>query len=208
VKIRRIALVLVPLVALLAAGAARAQDFDSGMAAYRTGDYGTAWSVWEALAEQGNTDAQNGLALMLENGQGVDQSTEKAFEWYLKAAEAGDAHAQFMVATLYGRGAIPVPDRMERLRWYYKAAKQGHFAARVVLSMSLHEGKGTPKDNILAYFWAQRAAEEADEATMPEVDRLIETIFAEMSPEEIQEADRRLAQARNEAWRSCLTDDE
>jgi TPR repeat protein len=194
--------------ALLTGAVATASEFDVGMEAYRDGDYQTAWKLWQPLAEQGSTDAQYGLAIMLEKGQGTEKNPLEAFDWYLRAAEAGDANAQFMVAVYYSRGVVEAPTRMERLHWYYKAAKQGHTAARIFLAQTIYEGNGTPKDNILAYFWAQRATENVDAATLAQLQPMIEQIQAEMTPEEVQEAERRLDAARNEAWRSCITDDE
>ncbi|MBQ2481415.1 MAG: SEL1-like repeat protein, partial [Treponema sp.] len=45
-------------------------------------------------AEQGYADAQYNLGVMYDCGRGVEQDYEKAFEWYTKAAEQGNAYAQ------------------------------------------------------------------------------------------------------------------
>jgi len=44
-------------------------------------------------AENGNIKAQFNLALLYENGEGIEQNLEKALYWYQKAAENGDAKA-------------------------------------------------------------------------------------------------------------------
>ena len=45
--------------------------FDEGLAAYERGDYETAYHEFRPLAEQGDAEAQNGLGVMYDTGQGV-----------------------------------------------------------------------------------------------------------------------------------------
>ena len=45
------------------AGVSWSQDFQKGLAAYESGDYATAIREWTPLAEQGDADAQVGLAV-------------------------------------------------------------------------------------------------------------------------------------------------
>ncbi len=52
--------------------------------------------VW---AMQGYANAQYNLGLMYDNGQGVVQDYAEAVRWFRKAAEQGDAKAQFNVGT-------------------------------------------------------------------------------------------------------------
>ncbi|WP_353162561.1 tetratricopeptide repeat protein [Acinetobacter guillouiae] len=53
------------------------------------------------LANQGEIDAQNDLGWMYENGQGVVQNYEKAFECYSKAAAQDCAVAQANLGMMY-----------------------------------------------------------------------------------------------------------
>ena len=48
-----------------------------------------------AMAEQGNASAQSNLGFMYANGEGVPEDDATAVMWYTKAAEQGDAEAQF-----------------------------------------------------------------------------------------------------------------
>lgn len=48
-----------------------AQDFDAAMAAYKAGEYSTAWREMYKLAEQGDGAAQLNLGNMFAEGQGV-----------------------------------------------------------------------------------------------------------------------------------------
>ncbi|MDR2870613.1 MAG: sel1 repeat family protein, partial [Deferribacteraceae bacterium] len=45
-------------------------------------------------AEHGHVAAQNNIAYLLENGEGVDKNEAEAVKWYRKAAEQGDENAR------------------------------------------------------------------------------------------------------------------
>lgn len=49
-------------------------------------DYANAIIWFRKSAEQGQTDAQSELGLMLENGRGTSKNVEEAADWYLKSA--------------------------------------------------------------------------------------------------------------------------
>ena len=77
------------------------------------------------LAEQGNTTAQNSLAMMYWDGEDVEQSYEKALGWYTKAAKNGDANAQNNLAIAYYNGHGVERSYAKAVEWYMKAAEQG-----------------------------------------------------------------------------------
>ncbi len=52
--------------------------FDEGVAAYKRGDYATAFREWRPLAEQGKTRAQTKIGFMYYDGQGVPQDYGEA----------------------------------------------------------------------------------------------------------------------------------
>lgn len=55
-------------------------------------------------AQPNNVQAAYHLAAMSERGISVTQNDQKAFQWYLKAAELGHAKAQYKVANAYHIG--------------------------------------------------------------------------------------------------------
>jgi hypothetical protein len=90
------------LLLLLSSTEGRSADFQKGLDAYKSGDYGTAMSEWEPLAkdlvfnplgEEGNARPQWGLGLMYENGHGVTQNYKTAVKWYKLSASQGYAPA-------------------------------------------------------------------------------------------------------------------
>ena len=48
--------------------------------------------------------SQNSLGWMYENGQGVEKDLEEAVKWYRKAADQGNAYAQYNVGVVYYKG--------------------------------------------------------------------------------------------------------
>ena len=69
----------------------------------------------------------------------------EAARWFRKAAEQGDAGAQFNLGVTYDRGKGVPQDYAEALRWYLKAAGQGHARAQFNVGVMYENGKERPK---------------------------------------------------------------
>jgi hypothetical protein len=145
--------------ALWAVAPVRAADYDTGLGAYASGDYTAALKEWRPLAEQGNADAQFGLAEMYDQGRGVSVDHELAASWYQKAAEQGNARAQTKLGTMFATGqGVPV-DLSTAVVWWTKAAEQGSPAAQMRLAEAYREGQGVSRDLTAAEVWYGRAAQ-------------------------------------------------
>lgn len=77
-------------------------------------------------AKAGNAEAQLYVALSYEDGDGVEQDSNKAFQWFLKSANGGNADAQYFLAGKYHDGDCVEQDYDQAFEWYKKAAEQGH----------------------------------------------------------------------------------
>ena len=108
------------------AGAALAQDFQKGFAAYNAGDYATALKEWRPLAEQGDSAAQYNLAVKYDNGKAVLQDYAEAVKWYRLPAEQGNASAQNNIGVRYENGEGVLQDNVRAHMWYNIAAANGH----------------------------------------------------------------------------------
>ena len=62
---------------------------------------------------------------MYANGQGIPKDEYEAVKWFRKAAEQGDATAQFNLGIMYYNGQGVTQDDSEAVRWLRKAAEQG-----------------------------------------------------------------------------------
>ena len=113
------------LLLLLSSTEGRSADFQKGLDAYKSGDYGTAMSEWEPLAkdlvfnplgEEGNARPQWGLGMMYENGHGVTQNYKTAVKWYKLSASQGYAPALTNLKRLQKKIAAEAERKVEEVR--------------------------------------------------------------------------------------------
>lgn len=64
-----------------------ANDLSIAMEALEKGDFKTAVEHFKIAAEQGDPIAQQNLAVMYNNGYGVEKNTELAAQWFERAGE-------------------------------------------------------------------------------------------------------------------------
>ena len=83
-----------------------------------------------------------------------------ALYWCTKAAEKGDARAQFALAGLYERGIGTPANQPEAIRWYQTAARNGHPEAQFKVGLMYGRGEGLPQDKNEATRWYKKAAEQ------------------------------------------------
>ena len=115
------------------------------------------------LANEGDACAQNNLGLMYQNGRGVEQSDEKAVEWYLKAAEQGFARAQNNLGVMYASGTGVKRSYEKAVEWFLKAAEQGFARAQNNLGVMYEYGDGVEQSYEKAVEWYLKAAEQGDD---------------------------------------------
>lgn len=136
--------------------------FDEGVAAADKGDFKTAMSEWQPLAEQGYASAQFNLGLMYDKGEGVVQDYKAAVAWHRKAAEQGHVNAQYNLGVMYGNGRGVPQDYKAAVAWYRKAAEQGDASSQFNLGFMYGNGRGVPQDDKEAYAWSSVAAASGD----------------------------------------------
>jgi TPR repeat protein len=134
-------------------------QFASGLKAFNAKDYATAQRSWQAAAQAGNADAENGLGWLYAGGLGVPQNQEEAVKWYQRAAARGHGGAQLNLGRhyFYGHG-VPQNDA-EAARLFSQAAERGYVEAQNNLARMYKEGRGVPPRPDLAANWMKRAAE-------------------------------------------------
>ncbi|WP_291355304.1 MULTISPECIES: tetratricopeptide repeat protein [unclassified Acinetobacter] len=80
----------------------------------------------------------------------------------IKSAKAGQAAAQFYLATKYQQGKDIQKDDQQAFSWYKAAADQGLTAAQLNVGRMLADGIGTKKDETLARKYFEKAASHGD----------------------------------------------
>lgn len=131
----------------------------------------TTFSKWEKQARRGDALAQDVVGMAYKYGEVTPQNHALSLTWFRKAAEQGDADAQFNLGRIYGKAtgriygkqrAAPRND-VTAAYWYRKAAEQNYAPAQFNLAQMYAEGSPAfPRDVAHAYFWLQRASAGGD----------------------------------------------
>src|SRR4051812_1732326 len=102
-------------------------DAAAGSAAFEKGDYVRAMAEWASAAERSDPDAEFGLGMLYERGDGaVRQSYKEADRWYQKAAEHDHVGAQYRLALIWSAGSEGFPaDPAEAYKWILLASERG-----------------------------------------------------------------------------------
>lgn len=170
---------------LLVSAAVWSADFDTGQEAYNSGDYQTALTEWQALAEEGHANAQFGMGTLYANGFGVPFDNEQARNWYQLAAEQGHAEAQCNLGVMHANGwGVPLSDEAA-FEWYSLAAEQGVIRAQISLAKMYSRSFGATQDKVQGYKWYTVAMELGDSGARFKRDSLRK----KMSADEIAESD-------------------
>ena len=123
-----------------------ADAISDGNKAYDNGDYDTARSLWQPLAEQGNAEAQNLMGNIYRRGRGVPRDYRIAASWFRKSAKQNNAQAQFNLAGMYRAGKGVPKDPKEAAHWFLEAARNGYDKAQFSIGLMYENGWGVDKD--------------------------------------------------------------
>lgn len=83
---------------------------------------------------------------------------KRALELYEKAAEEGDAGAQYLYAWMCFEGEGTEQDKKKALYWFEKAAARGYVDAQFNCGVMYYKGEGTEQDKKKALYWYEKAA--------------------------------------------------
>ena len=119
-------------------------------------------AVFEA-AQAGEPDAQCDLGARYAVGDGVAQDAAQSLACYTRAAQQGNANAQWNAAVMHaqGQGGAKV-DEEQAFMWCEKAADQGFAAAQATLGLMYSTGQGAEKDLDKALALLELAAVQGD----------------------------------------------
>ncbi|MDD9893111.1 MAG: tetratricopeptide repeat protein, partial [Gammaproteobacteria bacterium] len=137
---------------------AQANNLETAMRAYETGDALTAAILLKPEAEQGVKEAQLALGYLYYAGRGVDQNLALAARWFNSAAENGEPAAMYNLAWLYETGEGVQANSAKRADWLRRAADAGFPLAQYELAQRL-DFSADKADRLAAVEWYEKAAE-------------------------------------------------
>lgn len=127
------------------------------------GDYSGAKHYYELSASKGNVVSCYNLACCYNRGKGMEVDKDKAFRWFMAAAEAGDSDAQFQVGNFYFEGIGSVKeDNAKAAYWLQKSADQGNECAYPQLAMCYCNGWGVELDAAYGFYLYTEAEKHLD----------------------------------------------
>lgn len=127
-------------------------------------DYQRAIDCYHKAAVQGHAMAQCQLGLMYREGQGTAKNEKKAFEWFMKAANATQncPRGKFYVGRCYHYGHGVQKDLKEAVRWYTIGAKEGDSYSQVNLGNCYEWGDGVEINYDTAVYWYELSAKQGE----------------------------------------------
>jgi TPR repeat protein len=152
-----------------------AGPLEDGIAAYNAKNFDKAVELLQPLAEKSNNpQAQEKIGRLYHRGKGLPKDAGKAAEWYLKAAEQGDAPAAARLGSMFWIGEGVPRDPNQAVKWYVLGASKGNPLAQVGIGYMSMEGIGTPVDFKAAAGWFNKATEQGDASAMLALGTLFE----------------------------------
>lgn len=117
----------------------------------------------EGADEQGVAQAQFGLGVMYNRGEGVEQDYKSAVSWYEKAALKGNVEAMNNLANCYNNGQGVEENLPEAFKWWLKAAQERYEPCYIIIADIYYQGiYGVKKNFKEAAFWYEKAAKSGD----------------------------------------------
>lgn len=120
-------------------------------------DLEVAVSLLTRAAEREHRGAQRELAQLYLSSRLHDPRL--SHQWLMRAAQAGDARAQRLLAVRYATGSGLIKNADEAFRWFVKAAEQGDAPSEYQVGMAYRQGTGVAADLTSYREWMERAAD-------------------------------------------------
>jgi len=137
-----------------------------------------------------------------DRGQGVTQDFGQAMTWYRKAAEAGNAPAEFAIGVMIMIGRGVAKDEKGAVDWFRRAAEHGLPEGQVQLAddqLSGLAGADGKPDKVEAMKWLLLGAD-----AMPDpLSKQVAVSTRDSLAGQLSQAERDEAEARAEAWRKA-----
>ncbi|AHG22774.1 hypothetical protein Z042_12465 [Chania multitudinisentens RB-25] len=135
---------------------------------YQTGEgYGfnpyEAARQFHAAAELGHTHSAFAYAVVLYNGEDIEQNNQQAVYWFKRAADDGHMEAKNWFAYCLYQGLGIEQDQQAAVQLCLPLAEQGQMKAQYILGEAYESGSsGLPEDRLLSLKWYMEAAKQGD----------------------------------------------
>jgi hypothetical protein len=129
-----------------------------------------------------------------DSGRGVPKDRSQAAAWYRRAAEQGDAKAQFNLGLMYRYGSGYSPGLKRWVEAFGPAPGHAGETAPGSPAARYNPGSKIPKDHIEAHKWMSLAAARATGGDQKRFADARDSLAEVMTPEQIAEAQKRASE--------------
>ncbi len=112
-------------------------------------------------ASQGDVEAVNSVDQAIKS-EPISQDDLEMYKLFLKAAEEGNAKAQYKLGVMYEDGKGVKQDAVEAVKWYRKTTEQGDTGGQISLGIMYAKGRGVEQDQLETLKWFRKAAEQGE----------------------------------------------
>lgn len=176
-------------VALLAAGVARAGEFERGTQALALKDYPAAVRHFHHGAFRGDRRCQHFLAVMLLRGAGTPEDPKTAAIWLRRAANQGLAASANALGSMHLRGRGVARDPERAAHWFQRTALHGDATGQTALGVLHMIGLGVGQDDVEAAVWLSLG----QKGGQPAAAKYLAQVLQRLSPEQRGEVEKRVA---------------
>jgi TPR repeat protein len=137
------------------------------------------------------------VGLIYHRGEAITRDDIEAVKWFRRAADQGDAGAQFYLGLMYSDGHGTPQDYAEAATWFRLSAQEGNPEAQYNLGVLDMSGKAWEPDYVSAYMWFSLAA-----AYFPASDSRHDTAVTsrDLAAQQLTRGQIAEAQKRARAW--------
>jgi TPR repeat protein len=125
-------------------------------------DFAQAHAWYLRAAGHGNSDAENQLGYLAEEGWGQPKNYAEALAWFEKAAGHGSNDAAENIGYMFQNGIGGQTDYARAMSWFVEAAAHGNSNAENQLGWMYQYGQGVEPDDARALTWYQLAADQGN----------------------------------------------
>lgn len=138
------------------------QQRSEGEDLYHRGFYTEAMAWWTDHAAKGDTESAYRLGVEYMDGKAnvVQRDYDKARQYHMQAAMAGDRRSMMDIGTMYEYGLGTTADIKQAAAWYEHSANYGHAPAQYNFATLLETGDAGRKDDVEALKYYILAADQ------------------------------------------------
>ena len=126
----------------------------------------------EAAAKAGDPEAMLLMGTAFDEALGKPHDPAQAFQWHLRAAEAGNVLGQHNTGNQYSEGRGVGEDAVAAVEWWTRASERGDATTQLRLGEAYEAGRGVEADRDEAVRWYGLAAASGNAQAREALDRL------------------------------------